>query len=94
VSGTDAFFSRFGFSRVYSIEDATVVYWSFAEPYPIPEIPPDRPPPGFHAAKRRNCSCGAGKWQIFESKLGGLERIEHVWNQLDGFYGSNHRFYR
>ena len=38
----------------------------------------------FHAAKRSECSCGDGKWIMYESKLGPEWRIEHVWDQLSG----------
>lgn len=32
---------------------------------------------------------------MFESKCGATEKIEHVWNQLDGSsYGSAGRFYK
>jgi len=50
---------------------------------------------GYHAAKRRHCGCGWGKWIMYESKCGTAERIEHVWNQLnDSAYGVPTRFYR
>ncbi len=50
---------------------------------------------GYHAAKKRGCSCGAGKWIMFESKCGPYEIIEHVHDQLDrGDYGSAIRFYK
>jgi hypothetical protein len=51
---------------------------------------------GFHAAKRRNnCSCGAGKWFLFESKLGQEEVIEHkIVSDNSGPYGKPIRFYK
>lgn len=50
---------------------------------------------GFHAAKRKGCSCGAGKWIMFETKCGPYERIGHVWDQLNGTgYGEPWRFYK
>jgi hypothetical protein len=49
----------------------------------------------YHAARRRQCSCGAEKWIMYESKCGHWERIEHVWNQLSGgLYGTPTRFYK
>jgi len=49
----------------------------------------------FHAARVKGCSDGAGKWKIFESKLGRWERIEHRKDQLNGTeYGSPVRFYK
>ena len=50
---------------------------------------------GYHAARRRRCSCGMGKWIMFQSKCGKSEAIEHVWNQLNGdLYGSPTRYYK
>jgi hypothetical protein len=50
---------------------------------------------GYHAAKKKNCTCGAGKWIMFESKLGEWFAVEHVWNHLNGtFYGIPSRFYK
>jgi hypothetical protein len=50
---------------------------------------------GFHGARKKDCTCGAGKWRMFESKCGNAERIEHVHNQLNGStYGEPVRYYR
>ena len=50
---------------------------------------------GYHGAKKRGCGCGSGKWIMFESKCGGWERIEHIWDQLNGSsYGTPTRFYK
>jgi len=50
---------------------------------------------GFHAAREKSCSCGAGKWIMFESKCGEWVRMEHVWDQLNGgIYGSPTRYYK
>ena len=51
---------------------------------------------GGHAARKKaGCSCGAGKWIMFGSKLGPYEKIEHVWNQLNGvIYGQPVRYYK
>jgi hypothetical protein len=51
---------------------------------------------GYHAARRKSgCTCGAGRWVMYDSKLGDWERIEHVWNQLNSAeYGAPARFYR
>jgi hypothetical protein len=50
---------------------------------------------GYHGARRKTCSCGAGKWIMYESKCGGLERIEHVWTQLNcSTYGAPIKFYK
>lgn len=49
----------------------------------------------YHGAKKKGCACGAGKWIMFESKCGGWQRIEHVWDQLNGTtYGTPTRFYK
>jgi len=50
---------------------------------------------GYHAARKKPCSCGAGKWYMFSSKCGSAERIEHVWDQLNSeSYGSPIRYYK
>jgi hypothetical protein len=51
---------------------------------------------GYHGARKKtSCTCGAGKWIMYESKLGGRQRIEHVWDQVNsGSYGSPIRFYK
>ena len=50
---------------------------------------------GFHAARKKSCGCGAGKWIMYESKLGQYERIEHVWDQVSGTeYGTASMFYK
>jgi len=50
---------------------------------------------GYHAARKKGCWCGAGKWIMYESKCGSAERIEHVCDQLDGSsYGARIRYYK
>jgi hypothetical protein len=50
---------------------------------------------GYHGAVRRYWGCGAGRWIMFESKIGNSEKIEHVWNQLNGSaYGEPVLFYK
>jgi len=51
---------------------------------------------GFHAARRKaGCPCGAGKWIMFESKVGAWERIEHRWDQvMGGWYNRPVTFYK
>lgn len=49
----------------------------------------------FHGARRMGCSCGAGKWLMFESKCGQWVRMEHPWEQLNGdAYGTPVRYYK
>lgn len=81
-------------------KDAQVMY------YPLPSdwaygVDP-MPTPGYHGAARKGCTCMhvddtvfvPGKY-MFESKCGQAERIEHVWNHLNGSsYGSPSRFYK
>lgn len=39
----------------------------------------------FHAAKKKSCSCGAGQWDMWESKAGRNSHVlEHRKNQLNG----------
>jgi hypothetical protein len=50
---------------------------------------------GYHAARRRRCTCGLGKWIMYQSKCGEEEAIEHVWDQLNGSdYGQPIRYYK
>ena len=54
---------------------------------------------GYHAARKKGCNCGLGKWIMYESKCGRWERIEHVYNQLDNSsvdanYGTRSRYYK
>jgi len=50
---------------------------------------------GFHGARKKGCSCGAGKWIMFESKCGEGLRIEHVWSQMNGTtYGAPVKCYK
>ncbi len=39
---------------------------------------------GFHAAKKRNCGCGLGKWDnlMFAGKDAQFDVMEHIWNQI------------
>ena len=49
----------------------------------------------YHGARKKCCSDGAGKWDMFESKCGALERIEHLRDQLNGdSYGFPVRYYK
>ncbi len=48
---------------------------------------------GYHAAKRRNCGCGEGRWEMFESKCGAYFTIEHVYDKISN-YGAPARYYR
>ena len=49
----------------------------------------------YHGARKKRCSDGAGKWEMFESKCGALERIEHLRDQLNGdSYGFPVRYYK
>lgn len=49
----------------------------------------------YHGARKKGCSDGAGKWDMFESKCGLSERIEHLRDQLNGStYGTPVRFYK
>ena len=43
---------------------------------------------GYHGAKKRNCSCGSGKWLMFESKCGSMGRVEHPYDKIGGIYGN------
>jgi hypothetical protein len=48
-----------------------------------------------HAARKKNCSDGKGKWTLFESKLGTNLKIEHIVDQvICNTYGKPCRYYR
>jgi hypothetical protein len=50
---------------------------------------------GYHGARKKTGTCGAGEWVMYESKCGQSLRIEHVYNQLNGAsYGSPIRYYK
>lgn len=67
---------------------AKAMYYPYPTNWDFTNYPDNSPSTGFHAAARRNCSCGAGKWVMYESKCGKYGRLEHVWNQLDRVYGA------
>jgi hypothetical protein len=71
---------------------AEAMYYPYSSAWHYTVDPP--PATGYHAARKKSCSCGAGKWIMYESKCGATNRLEHVWNQLNGsVYGSPGRFY-
>jgi hypothetical protein len=75
-------------------EQAEAVYYSYGTPWNYGAGDPV-PGPGYHAARKMSCSCGAGKWIMYKSKCGDWEVIEHVWDQLNGStYGNTDRFYK
>jgi len=55
-----------------------------------------------HAAERwrGSCSCGAGRWIMYRSKMGPEDTIEHVYDQLDwtdvnnSGFGTRVRYYK
>jgi hypothetical protein len=98
TSDVDAFYlAKKGWTPTASgPEDAKAIYWCLPTDWNY-RVGDPLPTPGGHAAAKRDCACGAGKWIMFESKCGQDERIEHVWDQLDGpypAYGTLHRFYK
>ena len=73
-------------------ENAEAMYYPYSSAWHYTVDPP--PGDGYHAARKKSCGCGAGKWIMYESKCGAIDRIEHVWDQLNGSsYGSPERFY-
>jgi len=76
----DAFYAAYGFSLI---------------PGGTPENAEVMYYSGYHAARKKSCACGGGQWTMFERKCGQAERIEHVWNHLNGsIYGTPTRFYK
>lgn len=72
---------------------AEAMYYAYPSAWHYRRGDPE-PEPGFHAANRSECSCGAGKWIVYQSKCGASFRIEHVWDHLNGDqYGVPDRFY-
>ena len=80
-------------------EDAIVMYYGYKNDWDYINNPA-YPLIGYHGAIRKTCSCGKGKWLMYESKCGSSGetfRIEHRWNQLNNeavFYGKPTRFYK
>ncbi|MGI6494605.1 MAG: DUF7689 domain-containing protein [Kiritimatiellia bacterium] len=82
-----------GIRRHRGASDAEAIYYPYPGNWDYLHTPP--PETGYHGAKKKGCTCGAGKWIMFESKCGSWEKIEHVWDQLNGSsYGSAGRFYK
>ena len=69
----------------------------FYESYGFIQCPPEEATvyyySGFHAAKRKNCNCGHGKWVMLESKCGECPLIEHKIEALPG-YGNIIMYFR
>jgi hypothetical protein len=78
---------------------AEATYYSYGAPWDYVNHPENPPGAGGHAARNATklvppCTCGAGQWVMYSSKLGQAVRIEHVWNQLnESSYGSPDIFY-
>jgi len=90
VSDFDAFYDDKGYQIAAGPSDATIILYKS----PGAQVP-DNPDGITHAARKRNCSCGAGKWIMFESKCGSWERVEHKYGQLNGSsYGTPFRYYK
>ena len=72
-------------------DDVDAFYWAKKHYRPVAAGPPDAEVVyynGFHAARRmQDCTDGAGKWFMFESKLGSEGRIEHIVDQISGADG-------
>ena len=85
---------------VYELDDLDAFYLAEAGYAPTASGPSDAKVmyyDGFHAAKKRECNCGAGQWIMYESKCGTGEAIEHRHDGLDGStigYGVRERYYK
>jgi hypothetical protein len=84
--------------NIFTMTDLDAFYATVAGVSPIANGPEDATVmyyDNYHGAKKRNCSCGAGKWMMYESKCGEGFRIEHCHDQLDGLaYGTRVRYYK
>ncbi|MFA4015675.1 MAG: hypothetical protein RUDDFDWM_000767, partial [Candidatus Fervidibacterota bacterium] len=90
VADFDAFYQAFGYEHTTNINEAEIIL--YRDPFKAELI---NPAGITHAARRRRCNCGCGRWMMFESKCGELEKIEHRHNQLDeGYYGVPFRYYK
>jgi len=95
VSDFDAFYDDEGYQTCAEAEAVIMPYKNPAKAVP-------KNPDGItHGARKRDCgsnNCGAGRWNMFESKLGDTERIEHRKAQLNGAagagYGAPFRYYK
>jgi len=101
-SDMDKFYlAKKGWGRIVSgspqekAAQAEAMYYSYGVPWNYERGDP-APSGGYHAARRKHdCTCGAGRWIMYDSKCSVYERIEHVWDQLnDSEYGDPDRFYR
>ena len=83
---------------VFEISDMDAFYFKTKKLTPTATGPEDAQVmyySGYHAATRKSCFCGKGKWIMYESKCGSDARIEHVWNQINSRdYGTPTRFYK
>jgi len=86
----DAFYQHFGYTLTTNINDAEILL------YKSPSQANSNNPEGItHAARKKDCICGLGRWIMFESKCGLAERIEHRREQLsNGVYGVPFRYYK
>lgn len=91
VSDFDALYDYYNFTTTSDINEATIILYKNTG-----KASPSNPDGITHAARKlQGCSCGAGKWIMFESKLGPTERIEHRRDQLNGTnYGEPFRYYK
>lgn len=84
-------------NNVFEIADVDLFYLNEAGLTPTATGPEDATVmyyDWYHAATKMGCSCGNGKWIMYESKVGVGERIEHVHDQLDNTYGGRVRYYK
>ena len=90
ISDVDAFYEAHGLKTIATgPDDAKAMYYGDAQTGGIIAGA------GYHGAKKTSCSCGGGQWIMFESKCGPWERIEHVWDQVNGStYSTPTRFYK
>ncbi|MHB0913957.1 MAG: FlgD immunoglobulin-like domain containing protein, partial [Armatimonadota bacterium] len=84
---------------IYEISDMDAFYLSKKGWTPTASGPSDAEAmyyTGYHGARRSTCGCGAGKWIMYASKLGGTDKIEHIWDQVNNGsgYGTPTRFYK
>jgi len=81
-SDFDAFYVAKGYERTMNVEEAVIVLYG-------------DPMRHYHAARKRDCGCGEGRWIVMDAKLGKEERIEHVFGEESGgTYGNPCRYYK
>ena len=78
ISDFDSFYDYYNYKPCTETEAEIMLYKKASHQAP------DNPDGITHACRKRSCSCGAGKWIMFESKEGTDFQTEHRKDALNG----------